>query len=196
MAATEPNPSSEPLPRGEEEPLSAAALSERLAEEILRAERHGTALSCLLVAIDGIEEMAREHGVELPAQTLSYIAGALRRELRRFDRVGRPSERELAIVLPGADGARGEAVARRVLERMRTIKVEAGGSRRPLAVSVGLAAWSTDMGAHELLERGRAAARRRNGDANGSSAGLARRTAAPAREPGGDPGATGPPPGS
>ena len=44
-------------------------------------------------------------------------------------------------LLPGADGPRGEIVARRALERLRTIKVEVGGQRLPLQISMGLAAW-------------------------------------------------------
>ena len=64
-------------------------MSERLQEEIGRAERFGTRLSCLLVVIDNLEQMARDHGGELREQAIDYVAGALRRELRRFDRVGR-----------------------------------------------------------------------------------------------------------
>jgi diguanylate cyclase (GGDEF)-like protein len=145
-------------------PLSPAALLERLDEEISRAERHGTKLSCLLVTIDNLEEMAREHGSDLPEQTLAYVAGAIGRELRRFDRIGRPSVGELLIVLPGADGPLGEIVARRVLERMRTIKLESRGARRPLEVSLGLAAWNANMATEDLLARARAAASRGNGD--------------------------------
>ncbi len=137
--------------------MAAPELSERLDEEINRAERFGTQLSCLLVVIENLDEMAREHGGALREQTLGYVAGALRRELRRFDRIGRPSDRELLIVLPGADGPRGEMVARRVLDRLRTIKVEAQGQRRPLRVSVGLAAWGEATSGAELLTRARAA---------------------------------------
>ena len=61
-------------------------------------------------------------------------------------RPGRQAERgRAAVLLPGADGPRGEIVARRALERLRAIKVEADGTRRPLRVSVGLAAWRTDV---------------------------------------------------
>ena len=67
------------------------------------------------------------------------------------------------MLLPGADGPRGEIVARRALERLRAIKVEAGGQRRPLRVSVGIAAWQGDVGGEELLAQTRAAARRENG---------------------------------
>jgi diguanylate cyclase (GGDEF)-like protein len=140
--------------------LSAEALQERLEEEINRAGRHGTPLSYLLVVIENLDELTKAHGSELSEQTLTYVGEALRRELRRFDRVGRPSESELAVLLPGADGPRGEIVARRALARLRAIKVEADGERRPLRVSVGLAAWREDVSGEDLLAQTRAAARR------------------------------------
>jgi two-component system cell cycle response regulator len=143
--------------------LSAAALGERLDEEINRAGRHGTPLSCLLVVIENLDELTRAHGSGLSEQTLRYVGEALQHELRRFDRVGRPSEGELGVLLPGADGPRGEVVARRVLERLRAIKVEAGGQRRPLRISVGIAAWQADVDGEQLLAQTRAAARRENG---------------------------------
>jgi diguanylate cyclase (GGDEF)-like protein len=144
--------------------ISLPALRERLDEEIDRARRHDTQLSCLLLRIDRLEEIQGEPGSELPAQTLAYVGGALRRELRSFDRIGRISESELAIALPGADGPRAEAVGRRVLDRLRTIKVEADGTRRPLGFSVGLAAWHGRQSGEELLAETRAALQLRNGE--------------------------------
>jgi diguanylate cyclase (GGDEF)-like protein len=164
MAASESNLRPDPPPAEGSVYLSAGALAERMEEEIGRAERYGSQLSCLLVVIDNLEELAREHGSDLPEQMLAYVGGALRRELRRFDRIGRPSGHELLILLPGADSPRGEMVARRVLERVRTIKLEADGRRRPLRVSVGLAAWRKDVSAGELMARARAATRVRNGE--------------------------------
>jgi diguanylate cyclase (GGDEF)-like protein len=163
MAASDPDPSSSPAPAARTACLSPNALARRLEEEINRAGRQGTPLSCLLVTIGNLEELSREHGAELAERTLEYVESALRRQLRAFDRVGRPSENELFVVLPGADGPRGEAVARRSLERLRTIKIEAGGKRRPLRVSVGLAAWREELSAEELLALTRAAARAQAG---------------------------------
>ena len=164
MAASNPNPRSNPPPPEQGVCLSAPALRARMEEEIDRAGRHGTPLSFLLVVIDNLEELSRDHGSELPQQTLAYVAQALPGQLRRFDRIGMPSEGELLVVLPGADGPRGEIVARRVLDRMRTIKVEAEGARQPLRVSVGLAAWQEDLGSEEMLARTRAAAQRGSGE--------------------------------
>jgi two-component system, cell cycle response regulator len=163
MAASDPKSSSDPPAAGAIACLTAEALQDRLAEEINRAGRHHTPLSCLLVTVGNLEELSREHGSELSEQTLAYVARALQTQLRRFDRIGRPSASELLVVLPGADGPRGEIVARRVLERLRTIKVEADGTRRPLRISVGLAAWQTDLSGDDLLAQTRAAARRGNG---------------------------------
>ena len=173
MAASDPNLSSDRPADGQPAVLSGPALQRRLEEEINRAARHGTSLSCLLVTIGNLDELSREHGSDLPEQALAYVAAALQRQLRRFDRIGRPSERELVVVLPGADGARGEIVARRVLDRLRTIKVEADGARRPLRISVGLAAWREALSGEDLLEHTRAAARRGIGPDASSGIGTA-----------------------
>jgi len=158
MAASEPTSSSIPPSGGHSEWPGAPEMAARLDEEIGRAERYGTPLSLLLVVVENLDEIAREHGSELREQTLAYVAAALHRELRRFDRVAIPSRRELAILLPGADGPRGEMVARRVIDRLHAIKVEVADRREPLLISVGLASWRPESTPGLLLERARVAA--------------------------------------
>ncbi len=139
-------------------PLRADALEQRLEEEISRAERHGTGLACLLVVIENLDELASKYGAELIEQAPQYLAAAVEPGLRLFDTVGRPAARELLIALPGTDGPRAEVVARRALERLRAIKVEAQGARIPLRIAVGLAVWQEGMSAQALLESARRAA--------------------------------------
>jgi GGDEF domain-containing protein len=160
MAASDQDTRSQRASAGTVACLSQSALDRRLAEEINRAGRHGTPLSCLLVTIGNLDELAREHGDGLYEETLTYVARALGSQVRDFDRIGAPSDGELLLLLPGADGPRGEVVARRALQRLRTIKLELDGERRPLSVSVGLAAWREDLSGAELLELARGAARR------------------------------------
>ena len=181
MAASDPTSSSRPPSGGGLWP-GAEGLLDRLGEEIARAERYGTPLSLLLIVVENLEEIAREHGCELREQTLAYIAGALHRELRRFDRVAIPSHNELAILLPGADGPHGEMVARRVLDRLRAIKVEAAERREALRISVGLASWRPESTAASMLQRARLAAAR---SANGEPAAIREPLEAP--PPGGPP---------
>ncbi len=167
MAANDNDTSSTSPAPGVVPCLAAQPLRRRIDEEINRAERYGTALSCLLVTIANLDELTREHGGELYEQTLSYVARALAGQVRDFDRVGTPAEHELLLLLPGADSPRGEIVARRALARLRAIKVELDGERRPLAVSVGLAAWRPGVDGAELLELARSAARRDAGNGDG-----------------------------
>ncbi len=150
-------------PRGSIDYLSERALHARLEEEVNRAGRHNTALCCLRLVLDDLPALRRAHGDALAERVLAYVELALRRELRRFDRVGRPSESELLIVLPGADSRRGEIVARRVLARLRSVKLEFAGARHPLRVAVTLAAWQAEMSAAALLDAASADTFRENG---------------------------------
>lgn len=164
MAASDHHQRSHSAPAGAEDASAPEALGERLREEIARAERHRTGLSCLLVALEDFAALAPEQGGELREQTIEYIEGALRRELRCYDRVGRTANGEVLVLLPGADSPRAEMVARRALARLRSIKVESGGARTPIQVSVGLSAWQEGVDARELVARARAALRRVNGN--------------------------------
>jgi diguanylate cyclase (GGDEF)-like protein len=140
------------------ERLGPEALLTRVDEEISRSSRHGTSLCCLLVQISNLSELASMHGEAFAEHALQHVGEVLLGELRRFDRVGQPLENELVVVLPGAGRAQGEAVARRSLSRLQAIKVEIDRVRRPLAVSVGIAAWSEPWTAERLIEEARAAA--------------------------------------
>jgi two-component system, cell cycle response regulator len=159
MAANDSHNSTR-APGDPRECLSTPELAERLDEEVNRAGRHHTPLSCLLVSLDDVEHLARAHGEELPAQALAYLGAALVRELRRFDRIGQVAAGELLVVLPGADAQRGEIVARRALSRMHAVKIEADGERRPLRISMGIAAWHEGLTAEQLVSQTRLAAQR------------------------------------
>jgi GGDEF domain-containing protein len=112
------------------------------------------------VSLDDVEQLAYAHGEELPAKALAYFGTALGPELRRFDRIGHASEGELVVVLPGADERRGEIVARRALGRLHAIKIDVEGRRRPLRISMGLAAWREGLTSEQLLSLTRLATQR------------------------------------
>jgi diguanylate cyclase (GGDEF)-like protein len=159
MAASDTDFGSHPASERRDEGSWPQAVRDGLAEEIDRARREDTSLSCLLLRLEDLEELRSRYGSELPDQALDYLEGTLRRELRRSDRVGRPSYGELLVILPGADGPQGEIVARRVLDRLRTVKVEADGVRHPLRISAALAVWRAQLSSEELLAETRTAAR-------------------------------------
>jgi GGDEF domain-containing protein len=180
MAANDSHNSTPPQ-RGPRDCLSPTELAARLDEEVSRAARHRTALSCLLVSLLDVEQLTSTHGEELPAQALAYLGGALGHQLRRFDRVGYAQDGELLVVLPGADERRGEIVARRALGRLHAVKIEVAGQRRPLRISVGVAAWREGFSAEQLLAQTRLAAQRRE-----RSEGLSARQSGPSTAVGGE----------
>lgn len=137
--------------------LAASALRDRLEEEVSRAGRQGTPLSCLVLGVEDLGEIERVHGEGLARQIHAYVGLALRGELRRFDRVGLAGGEELAVVLPGADGPRAEVVARRLLARLRALKLQENGARRPLRLAIGLGTWREGISAQALLADARAA---------------------------------------
>ena len=159
MAANDPHASTDSSGRNGPGWLPAAALQERLTEEVARAERGLGPLSCLVVVIEDLAAVVERYGDGLAEQALTHLAQALRAELRVFDQVGRPGTRELVVLLPGADGPRGEIVARRGLQRLRTIKIEVDGERRPLPIAIGLASWREGLTPDGLVEEARSAAR-------------------------------------
>jgi diguanylate cyclase (GGDEF)-like protein len=158
--------------------LDTDVLTSRLDEEVARAERHRTALSCLLVEVEDLRAIEQAHGRPFSERTLAYVGLALRREFRRFDRVGRVNDREFLVVLPGADGPRGEAVARRALQRLSAIKVETRGRRTTLHVAIALATWREGLDVTQLLAAARLAAGRdsQQSTAAGHSEPLGRRS--------------------
>jgi diguanylate cyclase (GGDEF)-like protein len=160
MAANDSQNSTRSTHKRSSDCLSLGELAERLDEEVSRAERHRTALSCLLVSLEDVDHLASTHGERFPAQALDYLGDALGRQLRRFDRIGHAAEGELLVVLPGADERRGEIVARRALGRLHAVKIEVDGERHPLRVSMGIAAWRQGLTAQQLLSHARLAARR------------------------------------
>ncbi len=179
MAATDPRPIQDPfLQEGGDSPalssstrrdgerahaapplhcLDAGQLRDRVEEEVSRATRHGTALACLLLRLENFEQIAQDHGAGLSERALLHAGQTLLAELRRFDRVGRPLQDELVVVLPGAASVQGEAVARRALRRLRAIKIEADLVRSPLCVSIGIAAWRAPWSAQQLIDQARSA---------------------------------------
>jgi GGDEF domain-containing protein len=177
MAAND-TPNSHLPSRGPRDCLTSAEVVARLDEEVSRAGRHRTALSCLLVSLLEVEQLASVHGQELPAQALGYLGAALGRQLRRFDRVGYLEDGELLVLLPGADERRGEIVARRALGRLHAVKIEVKGQRQALRISVGVAAWREGLSADQLLVQTRLAAQRRD-RSDSSSAQQTSQTRAP-----------------
>jgi diguanylate cyclase (GGDEF)-like protein len=126
------------------------AMRRRLDEEIGRATRAGSLLSCILIDLDDFKLVNDRHGHQAGDAVLREVVQALVGEFRAFDRVARYGGDEFVVILPNADLRDAAAAATRALERMRA--VSALGNESGISASIGVAQWHAPMTTDELLQ--------------------------------------------
>jgi len=126
------------------------AMRRRLDEEIGRATRAGSPLSCLLIDLDDFKLVNDRHGHPAGDEVLRGVVQALVGEFRAFDRVARYGGDEFVVILPNADLRSAAAAATRALERLQSVPLLDGGAG--VSASIGVAQWRAPMTTDELLE--------------------------------------------
>ncbi len=148
----------------------ATAFEAALRSDVERAVAGGPAVTLLRIGVDHLEHIARHQGVELARQLMRGQAQALRALLGERRRLGRLSDDELAVRIPGATEEDVRELAERVRDRLSRVEVrsEEGGESFASTVSVGVARCPSDARSPEFLldaaARARTAARRDGGD--------------------------------
>jgi diguanylate cyclase (GGDEF)-like protein len=112
------------------------ALGDRLGQEVERATRYGTVLSCIMIDLDHFKAINDAHGAEAGDQVLIQFGELLRGEQRTVDTVVRYGGEEFVVLLPetGRSGAR--LFAERILRRVSHARF--GGPAAPIALSISL----------------------------------------------------------
>lgn len=115
------------------------ALAEKLRQELDRAERYQTVLTCILVDIDHFKDTNDTHGHQIGDLVLQQVAQMLRREQRAVDLIARYGGEEFVVLLPetGASGAR--IFAERVLRRVAAQRFGDADHPVHITLSMGLA---------------------------------------------------------
>jgi diguanylate cyclase (GGDEF)-like protein len=126
------------------------AMRRRLHEEITRAQRSGSALSCVIVDLDDFKLVNDRYGHQAGDSILRQVAHALMGDFREFDRVARYGGDEFVVILPNTDMESAVGVAGRALQRMRDVPFPDGS--RGVSGSMGVAQWQAPMTVDELLE--------------------------------------------
>jgi diguanylate cyclase (GGDEF)-like protein len=127
------------------------AMRRRLHEEIGRAARTGSPLSCLLIDLDDFKLVNDRHGHQAGDATLRGVVQALAGEFRAFDRVARYGGDEFVVILPNAALESAAAAAARALQRLLDMP-SLGASQAGVSASIGVAQWTESMSADALLE--------------------------------------------
>jgi two-component system cell cycle response regulator len=125
------------------------ALSEHIREELQRARRYGTAMSLLLVDVDGLKQVNDTHGHAAGDRVIRAVALAIAQTLRESDFGARWGGDEFGIVAPNTTSGAARAFAERLVNHVRSQPDEHG---RSPTVSVGIATFNPNRSEHADVE--------------------------------------------
>jgi two-component system, cell cycle response regulator len=114
-------------------------IEERLDAEIAYADRHGKALSVIMLDLDHFKKINDEHGHQAGDETLRVVGSIMQRGSRVEDIVGRYGGEEFVIVVRDTSGTAAAVVAERVRSQITQAKIEYGGRTLSVTASAGVA---------------------------------------------------------
>lgn len=126
------------------------ALQRRLTDDLRRATRYGSAVSLLLVDVDGLKRINDSAGHAAGDHVIRYVADAITDTLRNADLGARWGGDEFAIVMPNTSAP----AARRLAERLTTrIAQRSSADPHPVTVSIGIATFDPAASAAATAEQ-------------------------------------------
>ena len=116
--------------------LNRRSFERALDQHLARVRRYGVQGALLMIDLDGFKAVNDQHGHGTGDAVLAGVAERLRARLRTSDLLARLGGDEFAALLPAADRAEAEHVARIAVEVVRDLSPEQGP---PVTASVGAA---------------------------------------------------------
>jgi diguanylate cyclase (GGDEF)-like protein len=129
-------------------------LTEVLAREVARAERHRTPLAMLMMDVDNFKRVNDDYGHVAGNEVLKSLATILQASVRREDFVFRCGGDEFAVVLPDTDVQGGFRVGAHIRSRVEAADlVPSAGLKGAVTVSVGASEYEPSLGVELLMKR-------------------------------------------
>jgi diguanylate cyclase (GGDEF)-like protein len=122
-------------------------LLQRLTEECARSERSREPFALLVIDLDGFKAINDTHGHAAGDACLQHFTLMAQTRLRPGDLLARTGGDEFCVVLPASTLREGSMIARRIIEICRADAAACVGQDIPLAVSIGVALWTPEVGA-------------------------------------------------
>jgi len=122
-------------------------LVQRLSEECARSERSLEPFALLVIDLDGFKMINDTYGHAAGDACLQHFTLMAQTRLRPGDMLARTGGDEFCVVLPASTLREGAAIARRIVEVCRQDAEACVGADVPIAVSIGVAQWTREIGA-------------------------------------------------
>lgn len=123
---------------------------EHLSDEVQRAKRHDRPSALVMLEIDRMADIHRDHGFESGDVMLRALVEAVRAGTRAEDVLCRMGDCRFALLLCDADTGAATSCTERLLRDLQALEV---GAMRGLAMSSGVAPFGHDDEAIDILER-------------------------------------------
>lgn len=112
----------------------------RLSEELARARRDATTLTCLMLDIDHFKRVNDTFGHAAGDEVLKEIAQRIESQVRASDVAARYGGEEFVILLPNTDSVSGELLAERIRSEIASTPIDVGKREGvTVTVSIGIA---------------------------------------------------------
>src|SRR3989440_6697999 len=121
-------------------------LLQRLTEECAKSGRGEEPFALLVVDLDGFKAINDSYGHAAGDACLQHFTLMAQTRLRPGDILARTGGDEFCILLPASTLREGAMIARRVLEVCRADAEQCVGADIPIALSIGVAQWTTEIG--------------------------------------------------
>ena len=119
-----------------------------IGNEIARAKRHRTPLTCVLIDIDRFKQVNDTFGHQVGDQVLRELSALFKRTLRTYDTVVRWGGEEFLLILPGVSLEDAQRLADRIRRAVEAIEFPGAGR---ITLSAGAAGLGLDYSFEEML---------------------------------------------
>lgn len=115
---------------------------EMSADEVARALRYDRPLSVAMIAVDGLSLIRKADGKHVARQVMLDVTKEVISAMRRMDRVGRLSARDLGILMPETTLNNAAGVMERLRRTVELLEVPTEAGTRSVSLSIGVVAVS------------------------------------------------------
>jgi len=121
-------------------------LLQRLNEECARSDRSNQPFALLVIDLDSFKAINDNHGHAAGDACLQHFTLMAQTRLRAGDTLARTGGDEFCILLPDSTLREGAMIARRIIEVCREDAATCTTNEVPIAVSIGVAQWTREVG--------------------------------------------------